>query len=182
MGHGQSKFLGKLTDLVGRHAYLVLGMWIIVAAGLNLVAPHLEQVCLEKSGPLIPESAPSLVTLKNIGIQFGESQASALGYLVLEDDRGFNDADRTYYDDMITKLRSNKSEIDSVQDLLRDPATTHIAASADGKAVYAIVRFYGGVGSATQREGQGFVRDTDRPDSKTRWPIGLSDRSGANHR
>ena len=182
MGHGQSNFLGKLTDLVGRHAYLVLGMWIIVAAGLNLVAPHLEQVCLQKSGPLIPESAPSLVTLKNIGIQFGESQASALGYLVVEDDRGFNDADRTYYDDMITKLRANTSEIDSVQDLLRDPATTHIAASADGKAVYAIVRFYGGVGSATQREGQGFVRDTDRPDSKTRWPIGLSDRSGADHR
>ena len=171
MGHGQSKFLGKLTDFVGRHAYLVLGTWILVAAGLNLVAPHLEQVCLDKSGPLIPESAPSLVTLKNIGTQFGESQASALGYLVLEDDRGFNDADRTYYDDMITKLRSKKSEIDSVQDLLRDPATTHIAASADGKAVYAIVRFYGGVGSATQREGQGFVRELI---DQTPKPAGLS--------
>ena len=171
MGHGQSKFLGKLTDFVGRHAYLVLGMWIVVAGGLNLVAPHLEQVCLQKSGPLIPESAPSLVTLKNIGIQFGESQASALGYLVLEDDRGFNDADRTYYDDMITRLRSNKSEIDSVQDLLQDPATTHIAASADGKAVYAIVRFYGGVGSATQREGQSFVRELI---DQTPRPAGLS--------
>jgi RND superfamily putative drug exporter len=159
MGHGQSKFLAKLTDLVGRHAYLVLGMWIIVAAGLNLAVPQLEQVCLEKSGPLIPESAPSVATLKNIGIQFGESPASANGYLVLEDDRGFNDADRTYYDDMITKLRSNKSEIDSVQDLLRDPATTRIAASADGKAVYAIVRFYGGLGSARQQEGQRFVRE-----------------------
>jgi putative drug exporter of the RND superfamily len=168
MRHGQSKFLGKLTDLVGRHAYLVLGMWIIVAAGLNLATPQLEKVCLEKSGPLIPESAPSLITLKNIGVQFGESQASALGYLVLEDDRGFNDADRTYYDGMITKLRANTSEIDSVQDLLSDPATTHIAASSDGKAVYAIVRFYGGVASATQREGQHFVRElidhTPKPD------------------
>jgi putative drug exporter of the RND superfamily len=159
MKHGQSKFLGKLADLVGRHAYLVLGMWIIVAAGLNLAAPQLERVCVQKSGPLIPESAPSLVTLKNVGIQFGESQASALGYLVLEDDRRFNEADRTYYDHMLTKLRSNKSKIDSVQDLLSDPATTHIAASADGKAVYAIVRFYGGLGSATQLEGQSFVRE-----------------------
>ena len=93
-----------------------------------------------------------------MGIQFGESQASAIGYLVLEDDRGFNDADRAYYDEIITKLRSNKSQIDSVQDLLSDPATAHIAASEDGKAVYATVRFYGGVGSATQREGQSFVR------------------------
>ena len=158
MRHRQSKFLGRLTDLVCRHAYLVLGMWIIVAAGLNLVAPRLEQVGVQKSGPLIPDSAPSLVTLKNMGIQFGESQASAIGYLVLEDNRGFNDADRTYYDEIITKLRSNKSQIDSVQDLLSDPATAHIAASADGKAVYAVVRFYGGVGSATQREGQSFVR------------------------
>src|SRR6476620_6956179 len=157
MGHGQSNFLGKLTDLVGRHAYLVLATWILVAAGLNLVAPHLEQVCLDKSGPLIPEAAPSLVTLKNIGTQFGESQATALGYLVLEDNRGFNDADRTYYDEIITKIRSNQSQIDSVQYLLSDSATTDIAASQDGKAVYAILRFHGGVGSATQREGQSFV-------------------------
>ena len=158
MRPGQSKFLGRLADLVSRHAYLVLGMWIIVAAGLNLVVPRLEQVAVQKSGPLIPDSAPSLVTIKNMGIQFGESQASAIGYLVLEDDRGFNDADRTYYDEIITKLRSNKSQIDSVQDLLSDPATAHIAASEDGKAVYATVRFYGGVGSATQLEGQSFVR------------------------
>src|SRR6478672_7776643 len=171
MRHGQSKFLEKLTDLVGRHAYLVLGMWIILAAGLNLVAPNLEQVCLQKSGPFIPESAPSLVTLKKIGTQFGESQASAIGYLVLEDNRGFNDADRAYYDDMVAKLRANHSEIESVQDLLPDPATTHIAASQDGKAVYAIVRFYGGLGAATQREGQIFVRELI---DQTPRPAGLS--------
>ncbi|MGA9614276.1 MAG: RND family transporter [Mycobacterium sp.] len=159
MRHRQSKFLGRLADLVGRHAYLVLGMWILVAVGLNLATPQLEQVCLEKSGPLIPESAPSLVTLKKIGTQFGESQASAIGYLVLEDNRGFNDADRAYYDDMVPKLRANHSEIESVQDLLPDPATTHIAASQDGKAVYAIVRFYGGLGAAPQREGQQFVSE-----------------------
>ena len=176
MRHRQSKFLGRLTDLVCRHAYLVLGMWIIVAAGLNLVAPRLEQVAFQKSGPLLPESAPSLVTLKNIGIQFGESQASALGYLVLEDHRGFNDADRTYYDEIITKIRSNKSQIDSVQDLLGDPATSQIAASEDGKAVYAIVRFHGGVGSATQREGQSFIRalidHTPKPSGLTAYLTG----------
>jgi RND superfamily putative drug exporter len=158
MRHRQSKFLGGLTDLVCRHAYLVLGMWIMVAAGLNLGVPHLEQVAFQKSGSLLPDSAPSLVTIKNLGTQFGESQATALGYLVLEDNRGFNDADRTYYDEIITKIRANQFQIDSVQDLLSDPATTDIAASQDGKAVYAILRFHGGVGSATQREGQGFVR------------------------
>jgi putative drug exporter of the RND superfamily len=158
MRHGQSQFLGRLADFVGRHGYLVLGMWIVVAAGLNLVAPRLEQVGIQKSGPVIPDSAPSLVTIKNMGIQFGESQASAIGYLVLEDDRGFNNADHTYYHEIITKLRSDKSQIDSVQDLLSDPATAPSAASEDGKAVYAVVQFYGGVGSATQREGQSFVR------------------------
>lgn len=169
MRHRQSKFLGRLADLAGRHAYLVLGMWLLAAVGLNLATPQLEQVCLEKSGPLIPESAPSLVTLKKIGTEFGESQASAIGYLVLEDNRGFNDADRAYYDDMVGKLRANHSEIESVQDLLPDPATTHIAASQDGKAVYAIVRFHGGLGAAPQREGQQFVRElidnTPKPDN-----------------
>jgi RND superfamily putative drug exporter len=150
--------LGRLTDIVGRHAYLVLGLWIIVAAGLNLVAPRLEQVAVQKSGPLMPDSAPSLLAVKNMGIQFGESQASAIGYVVLEDDRGFNDADRTYYDEIVTKLRSNTSQIDSVQDLLSDPATAHIAASQDGKAVYATVRFDGGVGSAASR----FIRPARR--------------------
>ena len=167
MRHGQSRSLERLTAVVCRYAYLVLGVWIIVAAGLNLVAPRLEQVGLEKSGPVIPDSAPSLVTFKNMGIQFGESQSSAIGYVVLENDRGFNDADRAYYDEIVTKLRSNESQIESVQDLLSDPATAPIAASEDGKAVYAVVHFYGGVGSATQREGQSFVRalidHTSRP-------------------
>ncbi len=158
MRHRQSNFFGRLADLVGRHTYIRLGMWILAAVGLNLATPQLEQVCLEKSGPLIPESAPSLVTLKKIGTQFGESQASAIGYLVLEDNRGFNDADRAYYDDMVAKL-GQSFRIESVQDLLPDPATTHIAASRDGKAVYAIVRFYGGLGAAPQREGQQFVRE-----------------------
>ena len=129
MRHGQSQFLGRLTDLVCRHAYLVLAIWIVLAAGLNLAAPRLEQVVFQKSGPFIPDSAPSLVTIKNMGIQFGESQASAIGYLVLENERGFNDADRKYYDEIVTKLRSEKPQIDSVQDLLTDPATAHIAAS-----------------------------------------------------
>ena len=130
MRHGQSQFLGRLTDLVCRHAYLVLAIWIVLAAGLNLAAPRLEQVVFQKSGPFIPDSAPSLVTIKNMGIQFGESQASAIGYLVLENERGFNDADRKY---ITTKSspsfgpkshRSIRFGISST-----DPATAHIAAS-----------------------------------------------------
>ncbi len=69
-----------------------------------------------------------------------------------------------------------QSQIDSVQDLLSDPATAHIAASEDGKAVYATVRFYGGVGSATQREGQSFVRalidHTPKPDGLAVYQTG----------
>ena len=78
---------------------------------------------------------------------------------MLEDNRGFNDAGEPITTKSSQSFDSDQFQIDSVQDLLNDPATAHIAASADGKAVYAVVRLYGGMGSdRPQGEGQSFVR------------------------
>ena len=144
--------------MVARHAYFVVAIWIALAAGLNVAVPQLEKVVAQKSGSFIPDSAPSLVTIKNMGRQFGESQSTAIGYLVFENNGGLNDADRLYYRDLVAELAANRSKIDSVQDLVGDPATAPIGASQDGKAIYAVIRFYGGMGSAAQLGGQDFTQ------------------------
>ena len=140
--------------MASRHAYVVVAIWIALAAGLNVAVPQLEKVVAEEAGPFIPDSAPSLVSLQNMGVQFGESQSTAIGYLVFENNGGLGESDLHYYRDIVAKLNADHSKIDSVQDLIGDPATAALGASRDGKAIYAIIRFYGGMGSAAQLRGQ----------------------------
>lgn len=155
-GH-QAAVLQRLTEMACRRAFLVLGIWVAIVGGLNIAVPQLEHVVAEKSGAFIPQSAPSLATLSAMGTQFGESSATAIGYLVVEDPTGITDSDRQFYNDLVDTIRRNTAEVDSVQDLIGSPATAPTAMSEDGKAVYAIVRFHGGMGSAEQRRGQEFV-------------------------
>ena len=159
MTHGASRTLGRIAGGVSHHAYFVVAIWIALAAGLNVAVPQLEKVVAEEAGPFIPDSAPSLVTLQNMGVQFGESQSTAIGYLVFENNGGLSESDHHYYRDIVAKLQANHSKIDSVQDLIGDPATAALGASQDGKAVYAVVRFYGGMGSAAQLRGQDFTQE-----------------------
>ncbi|MGC2654083.1 MAG: RND family transporter, partial [Mycobacterium sp.] len=119
--------------------------------------PQLEHVVSQRSGPFIPASAPSLATLSAMGPQFGESSATAIGYLVIEDPHGISQADKHFYNQIVGILARNHADVDSVQDLIGSPATAALATSKDGKAIYAIIRFYGGMGSAEQRHGQDFV-------------------------
>jgi len=146
-----------LTKIACRRAFLIVGIWVAIAGGLNIAVPQLEHVVTERSGPFIPQSAPSLLTLSAMGSQFGESSATAIGYIVIEDSTGITDADRHFYADLVDTIRRNTADVDSVQDLMSSPATAPTATSKDGKAVYAIVRFRGGMGSAPQRRGQEFV-------------------------
>jgi RND superfamily putative drug exporter len=149
--------LARWTAFVCSHAYFVIGVWIVFAIGLNILAPHLESVVLHKSSAFIPDSAPSLVTVREMGDKFDESKSTAIGYLVFENDAGITKSDRNFYERLLPRLREIHEQVDSVQDLLADPATAPLASSKDGKAVYAVVRFHGGMGSATQRSGQEFV-------------------------
>ncbi|HYB38357.1 MAG TPA: RND family transporter [Mycobacterium sp.] len=149
--------LRRLTEIACRWAFLVVGIWVAIAGGLNIAVPQLEHVVSERAGPFIPQSAPSLATLSAMGAQFGESSATAIGYLVIEDPTGITETDRHFYSDLVGTIRRNAADVDSVQDLIGSPATAPTATSKDGKAVYAIVRFYGGMGSAEQRRGQEFV-------------------------
>ena len=149
--------LQRLTQIACRRAFLILGMWVAIAGGLNMALPQLEHVVTEQSGPFIPQSADSLATLSAMRTQFGESSATAIGYLVIEDPTGINASDRHFYSDLVDTIRRNTADVDSVQDLIGSPATAPTATSKDGKAVYAIVRFHGGMGSAEQRRGQDFV-------------------------
>jgi len=146
-----------LAELMCRRAWLVVGIWVVLAAGSNLAVPQLETVVAERSAPFIPDSAPSLVTLSHMGAAFGESRATAIGYLVFEDRGGLTDADRRCATALLATMSTDHADIDSVQDLYTHPASAAIANSADGQAMYAVVRFHGGLGSAQARRGQAFA-------------------------
>jgi putative drug exporter of the RND superfamily len=153
-----------------RHCWLVIGIWMLAAGALNVVVPQLEHVVAERSGPFIPDSAPSLATLSHMGSSFGESPATAIGYLIFEDSSGLSDADHRFATDLLAQIGANRAAIDSVQDLAGAPATAPVAISPDGQAMYAVVRFRGGMGSAQARRGQAFVESAL---ARTGAPAGL---------
>jgi RND superfamily putative drug exporter len=149
----------RLAGLMQRRALLVVGLWVALAAGLNLAVPQLEHVVAERSAAFIPDSAPSLVALSRMGAAFGESGSTSIGYLVFEHTGGLTDADRRYATRLLAELAAHRDDVESVQDLAADPATAPIAVSADGQASYAVVRLHGGLGSAQARHGQAAVAD-----------------------
>ena len=121
--------LQRLTEIASRRAFLVVGIWVAIAGGLNIAVPLLEHVVSERAGPFIPQSAPSLATLSAMGTQFGESSATAIGYLIIEDPTGITETDRHFFSDLVGTFRRNAADVDSVQDLIGSPATAPTATS-----------------------------------------------------
>ena len=104
--------LQRLTEIASRRAFLVVGIWVAIAGGLNIAVPQLEHVVSQRAAPFIPQSAPSLATLSAMGTRFGESSATAMSYLVIEDPTGITETDRHFYRDLVGTIRQNAADVD----------------------------------------------------------------------
>ncbi|WP_085122593.1 RND family transporter, partial [Mycolicibacterium canariasense] len=130
---------------------IILG-WIAIMVLLNVIVPQLEEVGKLRSVSMSPDTAPSMISMKRIGADFGEFKSDSSAMVVLEADHQLGDAEHKFYDEMIKKLEADTKHVEHIQDMWGDPLTAAGAQSADGKATYVQVYLAGNQGESLANE------------------------------
>lgn len=137
---------GKLARTCAKHAWWVLGLWLVLAGALNLAVPQLERTVAEHSAPFTPES-PTTETLRQMSRDFGVPDTTAIGSIVVSSDRELGPADSAYYRDLVARLVADHDDVAYVLDTYGTPGLESLGMSPDGKAIHLIVATTGDVGS-----------------------------------
>lgn len=124
-----------IARMIHTLAVPIILFWIAVVIALGVFVPSLEIVGQERAVSLSPKEAPSFVALSRIGHAFNEGETDSVAMIVLEGNQPLADAAHRYYDDLIRKLRADKTHVLGIQDFWGDPLTAAGAQSNDGKAV-----------------------------------------------
>ena len=96
--------------------------------------------------------------MKSMGKAFKESDSDSFAMVVLEGQQPLGDDARTYYRELIRKLRNDPRHVEHVQDLWGDRLTAVGVQSADGKAAYVQVNLAGNQGTTLAQESVTAVR------------------------
>jgi RND superfamily putative drug exporter len=137
----------------------IILFWIVVAVGVNVLAPQLEVVGEQHSAPMAPEDAPSMVAMKRMGANFKEFNSNSTIMIVVEGQKPLGPDAHAYYDEIIRKLREDPKHIQHIQDFWGDTLTAAGAQSADGKASYVMLNLAGEQGQTLANEGVEAVRN-----------------------
>jgi RND superfamily putative drug exporter len=136
----------------------IILFWIVVAVGVNVLAPQLEVVGEQHSAPMAPEDAPSMIAMKRMGANFKEFNSNSTIMIVVEGQKPLGPDAHAYYDEIIRKLRQDPKHIQHIQDFWGDTLTAAGAQSADGKASYVMLNLAGEQGQTLANEGVEAVR------------------------
>jgi len=135
-----------IARFCSRHAVVVIVFWILAAGASNLLVPQVESVARAHGRGFLPQDAPVNLAARAMAEQFHDGASNNLAYLVLEGDHRLGPADRAFHDQLVADLHADAAQVDSVLDLWPDPLTSQAVVSADGKAVYTMVRLRGELG------------------------------------
>ena len=149
-----------LSTLTGRHALLIIGLWVAAAAIGNLAVPQLERVVDSHARSFMPAEAPSAIAASAAARLFDQTPSNNFIYVVLERNQPLMARDRQFYDALTAALGSDPSHVYAVTDLWSQPATAAGAQSEDGKAVSVMIRLAGMLGTSAARDSVNFVRNT----------------------
>ncbi|MGB8406536.1 MAG: MMPL family transporter, partial [Mycobacterium sp.] len=149
-----------IARLCSRFAVVVIGLWLVAAGAGNLLVPQVETTAHNHARGFLPADAPVNVAGARMGEQFRDGSGGNLNYLVLESDHRLGQPERAYYDRLVSTLRADTSKLDSLMDLWSDPVTAPGAQSADGKAVYTMLRIRGELGATKANAALDAVRQT----------------------
>lgn len=149
-----------IARFCSRYAVVVIGLWMLAAGVGNVLVPQLETTAHNHARGFLPTDAPVNVAGARMGEQFHDGAGGNLNYLVLESDHPLGAPERAYYDRLVSALRADHENMDSLMDLWSDPLTASGAQSADGKAVYTMLRIRGELGAAKANAALDAVRRT----------------------
>lgn len=153
MAHQYSPRFERLGRVVTRHSALVLLAWIAVAAVLNLAFPQLEAVTKDHAVSPMPADAPAMRTIRDMGEKFGQEGFDNAAIVVMSSPNGFSSNAEVHYRAAVDRLRTDKTAVRFVQDVIGDPlarstpAARERAMSKDGHAWMMMVGLQGRLGS-----------------------------------
>jgi RND superfamily putative drug exporter len=149
-------FLGRM---VRTFSLPIILFWVLVAIGLGVLTPSLDDVASTRSVPLSPTSAPSYVAMLNIGKVFQQYDSDSTAMVVLEGDDPLGDAAHEYYNEIVAKLLADHEHVQNAQDFWSDPLTAAGSQSVDGKSAYVQIFLNGAQGTSASHESVKAVRD-----------------------
>ena len=149
-----------LARFTSRYALWIVIVWLVGAAGANLMVPRLERVVQTHSRSFLPADATSTVAASAAAELFGQQRSNNFNYVVLESDQPLNDQDRQFYDRLIAISRADSKHVIAVTDLWSDPATADAGQSADRRAATVMMRLSGMIGTSQATDSVAALRDT----------------------
>ena len=124
----------RLADFVVRWPWVVIGIWLAVAAALPLTLPSLGEMAQKHPLAILPSDAPSNVTARKMTEAFHESGSEDLLLVVLTNDKGLGPADEATYRKVVDALRQDTRDVLMLQDFISTPPLRSVVTSKDHKA------------------------------------------------
>lgn len=150
---------GRLGRVIGRRPWLVVGVWVVLAAVLSLTMPSLEEVSQTHPVDLLPASAPVLVATENMTRAFNEPESESIAVVVLSDAKGLSQADEHTYKKLVDALRGDTRDVVTLQDFLSTPPLRDLMTSNDHQAWILPIGLPGDLGSRQSKQAYARVAD-----------------------
>lgn len=130
-----------------RLPWLVIVLWIGLAAGLTQVFPPLAELAKKAPAAILPANAPSAITASQMTDAFKEASSENILLVVLTNENGLNQGDEQVYRTLVSRLRADTADVAALQDFVTTPPLREVLVSKDGKAWLIPVNITGVLGT-----------------------------------
>lgn len=125
----------------------MLALWVALAALVPMQFPTLNDMVQRRPVAILPASAPSSVTAKEMTEAFRESGSENVMLVLLTDEGGLQPSDEETYQKLVTALRNDVANVVMIQDFITTPPLREVLTSKDNKAWMVPVGVAGDIGS-----------------------------------
>lgn len=131
-----ARSFSRLVDVVEARARWVLGLWVLAAVALTLIAPSLNDVGSTDTADFLPADAPSQQADQVLARLFPDDPTRESSIVVFARDGGLTDADAAYIGELTSTLTTGELAADftGVQSTATSPELAAFLRAADGEA------------------------------------------------
>jgi putative drug exporter of the RND superfamily len=131
-------FFAWLSGVVQRRARWVVGLWLLLAVGLTVVAPSLADVGVQDDADFLPADSPSQQADELLRRLFPNDPARDAAIIVISRSGGLEPRDQEWLRSWVEEA-SGREGVAGVQSAAVDPALAQLLSSPDGAAELTIV-------------------------------------------
>lgn len=125
---------GWVGNVVVRWPWLVIATWIALAGAVTVLFPPLSVLAQKAPASILPPSAASVVSQKQMADAFSEASSENILLVVLTNEKGLTAADESTYRKLAERLKADNEDVAALQDFISTPPLREILASKDNKA------------------------------------------------